>query len=268
MPTETDPARSFAELCEMLQGAGSSQAGDNALAATFEVEEWSAEFYQILFNILDQADSLINIIKQIQLDDDYKTDAINHVIAIKNAFGKNALSQEWKWATTNYLNPQNIAPIKMLSPSVRPLFSHPKFDSNETELILLEVDQLIKWLEEHQLADQDFVRQALIEGLSAFRFRLQRLKYMGWGYTIDSLRDVISAYFALERGFASGGLNPTADAMKKFVFGFIKSFYEKAKLVKDVTELGDWMLKAYAVATLTANMKGPIIALLAAPTPG
>ena len=88
----------------------------------------------------------------------------------------------------------HINPIKTLSYQIRQKVSYPKLDEDDRKELLAVVSELIEWLKEHQLKEQDFIRQAIVEGLEQFRFRLERFEWLGWGYTLGSLRDVVAAY--------------------------------------------------------------------------
>ncbi len=145
---------------------------------------------------------------------------------------------------------------------IRPHQSYPKLDDAERDDLLAAVDQLLHWLNEHQLAEQDFIRQALIDGLTRFRFRLARIQWIGWGYTLESLREVIGAYFALERGTPIDGSATSAQAALKLVRDLVATVYEKTKFAKDVIETGEFMLKAYGATTLVGNAIPHVVAML------
>jgi len=115
------------------------------------------------------------------------------------------------------------------------------------------VQRTLGFLRDHQLERQDFIRQALIEGLEQFIFRLERLRWLGWGYSLEALKDVIGAYFALERGFDTEGGDQIMDATLRKVAGALRSIYSKAGAAKDVVETSDFFLKAYGAAAIYLN---------------
>ena len=85
MATVTDPARELAEVCERLSGTANER-GDQFIAKHFNVEPWSTEFYQIIFSIAARADELIELVRKLDLDEDYRSEAISHVKQLKLAF--------------------------------------------------------------------------------------------------------------------------------------------------------------------------------------
>lgn len=249
MSAITDPARELADLCSELKGGGKAT-GSDFLASKFGVPAWSAEFFQIIFVITKRIDDLALIVQDLEMDDDFKREAISHLKAIKQAFTQAGLNNAWSTVEERFLNSTNIQPIKMLSPYVRKSINYPKLDKGEQAQLVLEIAELESWLKEHQIVEQDFIRQALLDGVSQFKFRLERVGWLGWGYTISSLRDVISAYMALERGFPDANISPDAGAILMKTKAAIGVVFEKMKFAKDAWETGDFALKAYGAASL------------------
>lgn len=252
MPTITDPAREFADLCQALTHSPKGR-GDEHLAHHFKVRSWSAEFFQIIFCILSRADLVCELVKGSRLDDDYKGEMIAKIQEIKGAFEQTSLNNAWSSVGAGHLIPQNILLIKAISSEVRQSISYPKLDDKEIEQILAEVAQLETWLNEHQLVEQDFIRQAILDGLKQFKFRLERIGWFGWGYTSASLRDVIGAYFALERATPNDDSAPVAEALLQRVRSFVKNVYETASTAKDVAETGDFLLRVYAAYSIVKD---------------
>jgi hypothetical protein len=259
--TPTDPARELAELCTRLN-VNDGTRGDEFLATQFDVDAWSTEFLIILSCIVERADFLIAIVNDLELDSDFKQEASSHIQSIKNVFNLNALSNNWNGYAIKHLGAHNVQPLKMLSPMVRQKVSYPKLTDEELEDLLSDVDQLSAWLNEHQTKEQDFIRQAILDGLTRFRFRLERVGWVGWGYTLDSLRDVIGAYMALERGLPPEGKDPVAKAVLKKVGAFVRDFYEKTKFAKDIVDTGDFMLRAYGALALVTHSSA-VVGLIA-----
>ena len=245
----TDPARELAELCGTLQVA-TSQTGEKFLADCFQVEPWSREFFQIIFTIVERCALLKEIVAKIDLDEDLRGEILNHIDTIMSAFS--ATSMKTKWTDHGLANVGAVAvgPIKAISGLVRQQVAYRKLSSDEIGDILGQVDTLIEWLEDHQIAESDFIRQGLIEGLEHFSFRLSKLQWLGWGYTLDSLREVIAAYMILERSGASAQANPDAAAVLQKVGLLVKGIYEKVAAGKGIVETGDWLIRAYGVGSL------------------
>lgn len=261
MPTKTDPARELSDLVRSIDIASNVRL-DQGLAQLFGVDAWSSQFYQIVFTISSLIDDLIGLTDDLPLDDDHKLEAQSNLRTIQQAFGPSGLQNVFQHSATNYLSQTQVAPLALLSGLVRPVRPYPKLDEDEQAELLSMTGELIGWLQEHQLSEQDFIRQALLDGLQQLRFRLERLKWLGWGYTLQGLRDVISAYFALERGFPNDGSNPPAQAMLKHVGEYVRGFFEKAGSAKETVELGEFMLKAYGTVQLLLTGHNAIAGLL------
>lgn len=261
MSKNTDPARELVTICEKLQNA-TNKRGDAFVARQMTVNPWSIEFFSILFCISERVEFLATIIGELDLDDDYKEQAIQHVRSIQSAFDGDSMSTSWNGTGAMRLGVNHVQPLKMLSPLVRQKVCYPELSPEERDELLELVRELRGWLEMQQLPEQDFIRQAIIEGLKQLIFRLERLEWVGWGYTLDSLREVISAYFALSHGLPEQDVAPVAHAMLKKLTVFVKAFYEKANLTKGVYETGDFMLKAYGAIALLGHQPTNIAGLL------
>lgn len=261
MPTITDPARELADICTQLS-EGSRQNGATFLASRFEVPEWSTEFFQIIFLFSKRADELIAILNDLDIDDDYRQEFAGHIRSIQRTFSPDGLNNQWNHATANYINPANVNSVKALSGLVRPLYSYPKLNAEEQADILGEVEALLGWLKEHQLNERDFIRQAIIDGLEHFCFRLKRAGWLGWGYTVESLRDVISAYLALERGTPDLQSAPDAEAVLRKTVACIKSVFSKVGTVRETAGDAAFMILAYEQIVKVAQGKAPLAGLL------
>ncbi|SDO74429.1 hypothetical protein SAMN05192530_11235 [Aureimonas jatrophae] len=136
--------------------------------------------------------------------------------------------------------------------------------AGEREELIGQVTELMDWLHEHQLVENDFIRQALIEGLGHLLFRLERFRWLGGGYTLASLREVIAAYMLLERQGLDAARNPDAAAVLSKVATLIEAVYGKLEKTKTAYETGDWLLKAYGAASLAQTAVPAIEGLLTA----
>lgn len=258
MPSISDPAKDIAELCQYLS-EDVNNTGYSYLSKKFDLAPWSPEFYQILFCIIERIDSLSEIIKDLEIDDDQKEQAQSDLLQIRGAFHIQQLSVAWNNHQNggfNNLLPEYTKPIKALSPVVRKKISYPKLSQEEKEDLLADVDQLSEWLFNHQIKQQDFIRQAILDGLDVFRFRLTVLDWVGWGYVLESLKEVIGAYMALERGFSSETDNPDSAAVLRKVSAAIKNFYDKTQLAREFSETGDFVLKTYGAVSMIADSSG------------
>lgn len=258
----TDPAREMADLLTVLQGGNVNLQGDKFLAEHFGVPAWSQDFYRILATIMDRLADLTVIIGELAIDDDFRAEMVGHVGQIQAAFSPGTFQAVWHSSGGQLISAKNVQPLKGLSGLVRQKISYRKLTNEEVSELEGVVTELVQWLGAHQLAEQDFIRQALIDGLENLRFRLSKLRWLGWGYTLDSLREVIAAYMLLERQGSTPQDNPDVEAVLAKVRAFIKTVYSKVETVKKVAETGDWLLKMYGTATLAQHVLPVIKALL------
>lgn len=265
MTTITDPARDLAELCERVR-ENNAAVGSVVLAKKFDVAPWSAEFFQILFVIHERFNELIEIVDLLEMDQDILVQAKASIETLQKAFGQDGVNNHWNHSVGNYISPAQVLPLKMLSASVREKKAFRKLSKEECKDAVDEVDQLLGWLNQHQLQAHDFIRAALIEGLEKFKFRLLRLDWLGWGYSLQSLREVVGAYMALEGAFESAGSQPDLGVLLSKVSTFLKSIVEKAGFTKDVVELGKVGLQVYGAIAVSNSAPEAVQAIVAAIT--
>lgn len=265
MPTVTDAARELAELCHGLRSPDSRVQGAQVLSEHFRVDAWSSEFYEIIFSISKRIDQLKDLIHGIdEIDPDIKDHAERHLETVQLAFSLNGLNNGWNHASTHYISAEHVNPIRMLSPAVRKVQPLPQLGSEEAIHLIENVDELLGWLREHQINEQDFIRQAIIEGLERFRFRVERVSWVGWGYTLDSLRAVIGAYLALERGI-DPTLQPDGKAVLLKVEALLKGTLKLVGAVKDTTEKVNWLVEGYKnISALVITHQGAVAMISAA----
>ncbi len=254
----TDPALELAELCDRLN-VHDPDAGDIFLASKFDTEPWSPEFFQIITSIVNRTAALEVLLRNTKANQAVIDGGIGHLGQIRQAFGKQALRHKWMEHGRPLVGPEHSSPIRMLSPTIAAQHSYPKLSDDEAKELQQLVTQLLKWLGEAQLSERDFIRESLIEGLELFLFRLQRLKWFGWGYSIESLRDVILAYLALERGL-NPRANPDAGAALKKIKPLLQKVFRFAGASKEAAETGDWIIGVYRAAVIAAPTTGAYIA--------
>jgi hypothetical protein len=227
--------------------------GDRFLAETFQVQAWSPEFVEILFTISKRCEVVIDLVQRLPLDEDLRADAVAHVREIAAAFNLNGLQTPWNSHGCKRLARENVQPLKMLSATVRQIQAYPKPTPEDIENALADIDLLLEWLSEHQLQESDSIRQALIEGLKLFRFRLQTLGWVGWGHAMDSLREVVAAYFALEHSI---NITPdtNAEAMLRKISAGLKSISAKIGVAQGVYDKGKFLLEIYGAARAVGDV--------------
>lgn len=259
----TDPARELAELCESLKEGISPEniRGEDYLSQRFHVDLWSPEFFEIIFTISQRIREVDLALNLISLDDDFKDDIRDHIKQISHAFSAQSLRGQWNHVASTCLSRENIQPLKGISGQIRHVMSYRHLSGDDASAVISDVSALIDWLVEHQISENDFIRQALIDGLQRFVFRLTHLKWIGWGYALESLRDVISAYTMLERSGINPVDNPDAEAILKRTAKVIKLISDKIDVAKNVSEKADFLIKAYGVASLIYTGT-PVVAAL------
>lgn len=246
MTDVTDVATEFAAMCRDLSRVERKKQGDVWLSERFGLEPWSADFYKVIFCILSRADEVGVIIGRLKIDETLLNALDANLAQIKSAFSKSYLNTAWDGnGGPSKLQPDNVAPISAIGPMVRQVSKLPKLSEEEIEDLIGDVDQLIDWLEEHQLKNEDFIRQAIIDGAKNFRFHLVQFKWVGVGYTIKSLREVIGAYLALEKSVGNAGENTTSMAMLKKVFGFLEKVNDTVGSAKDTASNAAFLLQFY-----------------------
>lgn len=245
----TDPVRELVGSLELLRGS-SSAAGHKFLAEKFDVQEWSRDFYRLVYVILDRIEDVELLIQKLELFDDERKAALGHCSKLKPAFAQQSMISGWNTAGLKHISSEHLGALKMLSPQIRKFASFNKPSGEELAEVIIAGTELKGWLEELQLSERDFVRQALISGLAEFLFRAERLQWLGYGYCMDSLREVITAYMALERGEIDPAVHPDISGALKRVEAFIKCAYSKLAGTKGAVETADWVLRAYGATTL------------------
>ncbi|HQS96969.1 MAG TPA: hypothetical protein PK823_10805 [Novosphingobium sp.] len=262
MQRVTDPAEEFAILCQSL-AVDSAESGAIFLASVFEVEAWSFKFFQIIFCVVERAEYLRKLVNELP-ECSHIAELINdNLNGILTAFRASGMGRPWKDHGSPYLRPHNTGPIRILSASIRPKISYPSLTTEEICDVTLVVGDLIDWLLEHQMSENDFVRQALIDGLTQFKFRIDRLEWLGWGYALHSLKDVVSAYLALQKCIPEDNPTPLMKAFNQKVLSGIRNIYDGIGASKDMIERSDFVLKAYGASSIVLNFKdGGIAGLL------
>lgn len=246
MPSKSDTAKQIADLCNHLRDRGRKPTGAVVISQAFGVEPWSADFLELIYILTRRLDELQDLVRNLGdgVDDDIKEQAVAHIQVLRKAFGPDGLSNAWSHATDHFITSEHVNALKMISPQIRHVQPLPLLNAEEKQEILDLVDDLLGWLAEHQIHDQDFIRQAIIEGLERFRFRLERVSWLGWGYTLDSLKEVIGAYLALERGLDPNAQPDGAEVLRK-VGGALKKVFKTIGVAKDASEKGTWLIDAY-----------------------
>jgi hypothetical protein len=196
---------------------------------------------------MERTEYLLQIVPQLSLDSDQRTDIEKHIRKLQQLCSRDVLQKNWndRQGGQALVKSNHATAVGTLSAVVRQHVAYPKLDEAEAAEIIALVDQLLAWLEEQQLREHDFIRHALIQGLKQFRFRLSRIGWLGWNYTLDGLREVVSAYWALERGFPDLEQNPNAAAILKRTSELLGQVWAKTGLAAEVKERADVAILFY-----------------------
>ena len=259
---ETDPAKELADTLAILAAAPSQSLTDR-ISKSAKVEPWSSEFFRIVFEIINRADLVASKVDELSIDDDIKSEALKSIGSIKQVFtNANLLSR-----TTDQVRPiltgGNGAVLKMLSINVRQQVSYPLLNEESRSEILEEVTQLREWLTSQQTQEKDFIRQSLIDGLDGFIFRLERLEWLGHGYALEGLKNVIEAYLSLQGARVADNngaeLQDAILAKTQACVGRVLGIFD---IAKTGTERADWALKAYGAVSALVDGSETVVGLL------
>lgn len=222
----------------------STQPGERLLAEQFGVEPWSTEFVKIIACIFERADLVGKIVLESQLEVGTKIEAVENLREFKLGFASNSLAKSWN-SHRNGLNrmKENGKNLGFLQDTVRRRVCYPKLSSEEIEEIIGLIDSYLSELAESEISPP-FVRQAIVDGLHAFRFQLQYIGWMGAGYTLTAFRELIFLYEAANRRFENDG-NPDAEAALRGLMGIIKAVKERIDTVRGYNEAASYMLGLY-----------------------
>ena len=244
----TDPARELAEIAARLT-AQTNAAGERFLAEQFGVERWSTEFFKVITCILDRADTVARIVKQSDMDKDHQESAAIDLEQFKSGFTGASLNQGWDQGGLSKMRDHG-RPIQYLSPTVRREVSYPKLTAEEVTDFLKLIDSYLAKIGKSD-EGPEFVRRAIIDGLTAFRFQLERIGWMGAGYTLVAFREVIIAYDAAAQ--YAGESNPDAAAFLKGLHAIITSFKKRVDEAKSWTDAAETAWKFYQIGTAVAT---------------
>lgn len=251
MVSVTDPARELAEIAERLT-QGSSAPGEKFLAEKFGVEPWSTDFVKIIACILERADHVATVVENSSMDEDHKKNALNDLSQFKEGFIGNSLRQAWNHAGCGLpLMKDHGRPLQYLSPTVRAEVRYPKLSDAEVAEFLELIDA---YVEELELSEEgpEFVRQAIRDGLAAFRFRLEKIGWMGSGYALVAFREVMMVYEASKFQFSDTGNVDSSDLLRG-LWGILTKFKKKSDEAKSWGDTAESIWKIYQLGTSVAT---------------
>jgi len=262
MARTSDLARDLTDLCIELRQLPGKPDGPTALAGFFNVEPWSAEFMLIMASLNQRIEALRSMINSIELDEDIRESASSCLENIRNAFTAGGLLNQWSHSINTFLSDANVQPIRLTSGYIRERHGYIVPSKDEVDEMIAHAESLREWLVDANLQDRDFIRTALIEGIDSFIFKITRFGHFGWTEVLESLKSVVSAYMALERGMVEGAEPSIYEAAAKKVASFLKLSFEKVKSTKEVYEVSDWVLRGYGALHAIPDAKSVVAGLL------
>lgn len=253
MTNLTDPAREILDLCKYLVQAGSTEAVQKFLAEELGVDIWSSELFLMIEVVTSRLEELRKAIDSLSLEQDLTIDAYNEINSIKKLLTPPFFSSNTMGVIRINLDESKLRTLRLLAPQVRTVISYPYIGDDERGEVSNDIRTLLEWLSKHQLSENDFIRGALIDGLSQALFRLEKMHFFGWAHSAASLKPVIAAYMALDRMDTSKANNPDAEIVLKRVREVCIKFYQRMKLGNEVVEVGDFALRVYGAASLAVT---------------
>ena len=251
MATLTDPARELGEIAKRL-ASGADAKGAKFLADAFGVTVWSTSFFKIISCILARADLVGDIVRRSDMDEDHIEQAIEEIDGFKSAFAGSSLLNSWNNAGQGVtLMQQHGRPIQFMSPSVRKVVSYPQLSEGEVEELIVLID---RYLDEISAIEEEhaFVRQAIFDGLTRFRFQLKHMGWMGSGYVLETFREVMWVYEVAQQDQASNE-NPDAVAALRALGVIVSKVKEHIKTAKGWADAGQSVWKAYQLGSAVVS---------------
>ncbi|MBW6398796.1 hypothetical protein KPL78_13110 [Roseomonas sp. HJA6] len=141
----------------------------------------------------------------------------------------------------------------MASISLRKAYAYDFLEETEVSELINIIDEFLNLLENRQTDDLDFCRQAMIDGLIEFKFRLEKLKWLDHGYAVESLRNVVAAYFVAKETIRQSPDFDEKSIMREIEMNFIKIF-KILKIGKDAVDITRMIITgAVSLYLLTQN---------------
>lgn len=247
MASLTDPARELGEIAERLT-LSSNLGGEKFLGEQFGVVPWSTEFVKIIACILERADMVARIVSTSDLDPDHRDKALHHLTEFKGGFTGAALRKAWNDSGHGLSAMANHgSPIQFLSQTVRPRVNYPRLSPEEIGELLEVID---RYLAEVEASDEgpDFVRQAIVDGLTQFRFQLDKIGWMGAGYSLAAFRDLVRVYDLAERHLQIAD-ELDAGAFLKGLVDILTSFKSKVDAAKGWRDAAETLRDGYLLGS-------------------
>jgi len=261
MILQMDPAKELMELVSDFK-VDTRIDGVRYLTDYFHLDASPTDFAQMIAAIHERFDLVSLLNANSGVPDQLKPVIEDRLSTMRQAFAPISLAGPWADQVDDKFRAEILLPVQMLSGYIAAEHGYNRPNPEELEQLDHDVKGLIEWLSAIQEEERDFIREALIEGLTRFRFRVRNFRWYGWPATFGSLREVAAAYMALERGKLPEAEPGQYEAMMMKTAGLLKSIFEKFKFAKDVQDVTDWVLKGYGAVHLAGGATTTIAGLL------
>ena len=261
MASLTDPATELSEIATRL-AEGSPKRGAEYLATKFDVDPWSTGFFKIVACVFERADQVADIIKASDLDEHTRIIALKDLIGFKAGFTSASLVNPWSNAGHGLaaMSGHGVR-LSYLQSTVRPLISYPRLNQEEIDELIVLIKQYLGSLA--NTSDEPlFVRQAIVDGLTAFKFQLEYVGWMGSGYLLSAFRNVIEIH-QQSYEFYTRQANCDPDAMLSGMWSIVKRFKTVVESVKPYTDAASYTWAGLSLGSqfITPMLASPLLRL-------
>ncbi len=238
-------ARELAELCISLHSYKNKQSNGepavDTLVETFDADN-VAGLMEILSCIHGNIERARSQILELVPDSFDNGPALNSLNQITEALSPQRLAQSWHNNGLNHINLERMGPLHSISAVLQREYPTTRLDKEEIEALGVEAQNLLTWLELHQLTDHTVQRLLMISGLKAFQRRLKWFRWVGSEYTYEPLLQFLGSASAIEE-------SPKDSDERAAFLGLAHEFWEKCKKAAGVGagayEAGKTLVDAY-----------------------
>lgn len=200
MSSISNIALELVQLCEILRVEGPKSENEHAtkvLNKIFGISK-AADLFEVVGVIYKNIEIARTQILSIAPDPIENVSALNALANLESAFGPASLARPWAQAAKAHYSDEKYAPLRSIPPSLRREFPTIRLSDQEKDLIHGEAENLLNWLESHQLTDFSVQRMLMVQGLRDFKRRLDWYKWVGFEYTFEPLLAVLASASSIE----------------------------------------------------------------------
>lgn len=246
MTNLTNPALELGTIATKLtQSVGTS--GAKFLAAQFDVPVWSTDFMKIIACILERADLVDAIVQRSDLAQITKDTARTAIATFKSGFTGNSLTASWNTQGSGMtMMDRSGSIIQMMDGAVKLEVRYPELTPKDAAELIALIDEYAAALNQTD-GTPPFVYHAIIDGLSMLRFRLEKLGWVGSGYTLQAFREVSAIYNTVSHVIHE--TNPDAEAMLKGMLNILTVMKAKVNAAKGWTDAAKAVYLTYGAVS-------------------